>query len=213
MSQIRFVFFDLGNVLLRFSLEKMGKQGAEVTGHTPEDVLRAVFSNNNQRRVETGLCTELEFYHEFCNQLGSTPDPDLLAPALNDIFEPIEKTHDFVHFLASEHFPRGILSNTGPGHWNHCCRTFPFLFNLIPSNYILSYEVGAMKPDHAIYEAAFKTAQKSIPSILTDEILFIDDLRENVVAARQFGFDAVWYDPSIPFVSEIQTRGFKWPQN
>ncbi len=50
---------------------------------------------------------------------------------------------------------------------------------------ILSYRVGSMKPDAAIYEAAEAAAKVS-----ADRILFLDDRQENVAAARGRGWKA-----------------------
>ncbi len=206
LMSIRFVFFDLGNVLVRFSVDRLALQGAELTGRTKEDVLDAVFGSGLERKVETGEATEEEFYEHFCNQLGVRPDREAVSWAMNDIFDEVEGTQPITQKLAELDFPRGILSNTGPGHWNHCCTFFSFLLERFPVNHVLSYEVGAMKPDRRIYEAAFETAKKAIPDIQPNEILFIDDLEPNIHAAREFGFDGIQYVSAAQFSDDFAVR-------
>ena len=189
----RFVFFDLGNVLVRFSTDRMARQGAELTGRSKEEVLQAVFGSDVHRKVESGRMTDEEFYEHFCRELDCRPEPEAVAWALNDIFEENEGMHPITQRFAELDFPRGILSNTGPGHWNHCCTFFPFILERFPTNHLLSYEVGARKPDHEIYRAALSVAERAVPGIRPQEILFIDDLEKNVVGAREFGFDAIQY--------------------
>ena len=189
----RFVFFDLGNVLVHFSLDRLAQQGAELTGRSAEEVLHAVFGYNRHIEFESGQVTDEEFYEHFCRELDCRPAPEAVAWALNDIFEENEGMHPITQQFAELDFPRGILSNTGPGHWNHCRTFFSFILERFPTNHILSYEVGFRKPDHRIYRAALATAERTVPGIRPEEILFIDDLEKNVVGAQEFGFDAVQY--------------------
>ena len=190
---IRFVFFDLGNVLVRFSIDRLARQGAELTGCSKEAVRLAVFGGNIHREIETGQATEKEFYEHFCRELDCRPDPEAVAWALNDIFEENEGIHPLTQRLAEINFPRGILSNTGSAHWNHCCTFFPFILDRFPSNHLLSYEVGFRKPDHGIYRTALAMAEQTVPGLRAEEVFFIDDLEKNVVGAKEFGFDAVQY--------------------
>ncbi|MDR2116582.1 MAG: HAD family phosphatase [Planctomycetaceae bacterium] len=206
---IRFIFFDLGNVLLRFSIQRLAKQGAELTGCTEDEVLHAVFSNDMERKLECGEISEQEFYESFCNVIGKQPEPSQLANALNDIFEVIEEIQPFLKKLTAADFPRGILSNTGPGHWNHCIKKYPFLLQHFPKNHVLSFRAGAMKPDRKIYETALKTALQNIPDIKPKEILFIDDLEPNVAGAKDFGFDSFQFVSEQQLFQELESRAFQ----
>jgi len=199
---IRFVFFDLGNVLVRFSIDRLAQQGADLTGRSKEEVRRAVFDKGMKDRVETGRTTAGEFYEHFCCELDCRPDPEAVEWALHDIFEENEEIHPITQRLTELDFPRGILSNTGPGHWSHCCTFFPYILERFPVNHVLSYEVGVMKPDHGIYRVALSAAEYAVPHIRPDEVLFIDDLEKNVRAAREFGFDAVLYKNDSSAFSE-----------
>lgn len=204
---IRFIFFDLGNVLLRFSLQRLARQSAILTGCTEDEILHAVFSNDLERKLECGEISEQEFYDSFCNTLGKHPEPQQLAEALNDIFEVVEEMQPFLAKLDAVDFPRGILSNTGPGHWNHCIKKYPFLLQYFPNNHVLSFRAGAMKPDRKIYETALATARRNVPDIKPQEILFIDDLEPNVVGAQTFGFDSFQFISEQQLIEELTERG------
>ena len=54
---------------------------------------------------------------------------------------------------------------------------------------VYSDEVGALKPDAAIFQAATREF-----SLVPSEKLFVDDLSENVQAAASLGFKAMQYD-------------------
>jgi HAD superfamily hydrolase (TIGR01509 family) len=77
--------------------------------------------------------------------------------------------------------PLGLLSNTNPVHFDYCLQTFRVLQN-IPTHF-LSYQLKALKPEPEIF--ARVTAEIPFPP---GEILYIDDIAENVDAARVAGF-------------------------
>lgn len=204
----RFLFFDLGNVLLRFNIAQMSRQAAEVCDCSTEDIVRAVWGDGMHRKIETGEISDDDAFEVFCRKIGKRPDRERLLWALNDIFSVVEEMQPFLKRLASEGFPRGVLSNTGPGHWNHCTKTFPFLLECLPENHVLSFRVGAMKPEAEIYRAAWETARKVVSDIDAGEILFIDDIFQNVLGARQFGLDAIQFESAEQLAEEIERRGF-----
>ncbi|GHT25458.1 hydrolase phosphatase [Planctomycetales bacterium] len=206
-TNIRFIFFDLGNVLLRFSLEKLGEQCNALLGLTNEELFRAIYGDGMQKRVECGTINEEEFYEEFCRRVNQRPPHKELRDAMNDIFYICEETQPFIRCLAKENFPRGILSNIGFPHWEFCIEKFPELFALIPENRVLSCEAGAMKPMREIYQHAFGVAQKAVSGIQKSEVLFIDDMLPNVLGAKEFGFDAIHYNETEYLAGEIKKRG------
>lgn len=194
---IRFLFFDLGNVLIRFSNKQLFHQVAECFGLSTDWVVNVLFNSEMVRQAECGQITAEEYYEFACRESGKAasecPDFETAIKAVNEIFwlnEPMQPT---LTCVVERNFPRGILSNIGPWHWNYCRKTFPTLIERIPENHVLSYEVREMKPQSEIYAAAFRTAQRTIPAIVPKEIAFVDDLQANVFAAEQFGFRAFRY--------------------
>ena len=86
------------------------------------------------------------------------------------------------------------LSNTNEHHWGLLSdRKHPAFFPLAELDHqFASHLIRARKPDEAIYEHLEKEAGVSGP-----EILFFDDVEENVRAARKRGWDAEWIDPEL----------------
>ena len=70
---IEFLYFDLGMVLVTFSVERMCRQMAEVAGITPDRVHEVIFQQGLQRRYEVGAISEHEFYEEFCRAAPLAP--------------------------------------------------------------------------------------------------------------------------------------------
>ena len=74
--------------------------------------------------------------------------------------------------------------------------------NLYFERAVLSYEVGVMKPDSAIFAAAADRA-----GVSAGDIFYADDLEANVVGARKSGFDAVQFTSVPALVDELWKRG------
>lgn len=207
----KILYFDLGKVLVEFSHERMFQQMAEVAGISPEAVREAIFGNEDARaaqwRYETGHITTDEFFDQFCQATGSSPDRKRLADAVCDIFSPIEPTWELVRSLAAAGNRLALLSNTNSLQWDYVTDgRFPIVAMGQPVSAfdwaILSYEVGSMKPDHAIYDAAIQRA-----GVAADEVFFTDDRQENVEGARAVGIDAVQFVDCEGLISQLRERG------
>lgn len=198
---IRFLYFDMGNVLLSFSHQRAAAQMATVAGITVERTWEIVFDAGLQWEYERGTINCGQFYHLFCLEAGCRPDREALDQAGSAIFEPLPRMLPILAALRRAGHRLGVLSNTSPSHWRHLTGRFPFLTDFF-SLYALSYEAGDMKPNAAIYEAAEKMAGAAGP-----EIFFTDDREENVAAARSRGWDAELFTSPLELVSALSARG------
>ncbi len=98
---------------------------------------------------------------------------------LSIVGAPVEGMEEIVRRVGAS-VPLGLLSNTNPIHFEYCLRTFRVL-QYIPSHF-LSYQLKVLKPEPEIFARVIR--QISLPP---GEILYIDDLTENVEAAREAG--------------------------
>ena len=187
-DQIAFVYFDLGNILYSFNTEKACQNVAMQCDVNANTVYSVVYESGLQVHYESGRIRQDAFINRVRSNLGihtkEVSDSDLLN-LLSDMFSPIELMHEAILQVRAKGIPTGILSNTCRSHWDW--------INCLPSRamldgfeaYVLSYEVGEMKPFGAIYEAAEQAAE--VPS---NQILFLDDRMENIQAAQARGWQA-----------------------
>ena len=201
MSAIKFVYFDLGNVLLNFSHQRMVDQVAAVAGVASTLVQQHLFDNELENRYETGELNSVQFHAEFCNLIKKECDLDDFLTACGDIFWLNEPTIPVVSQLAQLNIGLGILSNTCEAHWDFAMKRFLALPQLFPIR-VTSFEAKSMKPDAKIYEVAVKKA-----GVLPSEIFFIDDKPENVQAAKDAGFDAVLFTAAPQLMRDLAKRG------
>ena len=189
LGEIEFVFFDLGNILLSFDPNVACENVARRFAVTAEEARQAIYDSDLQHRFERGQLTGEAFAEQVRSALGRTsdqmPTAELLE-AVSDMFEPVDSMPEALQAVRDAGLPVGLLSNTCHAHWDWIRRQrypateFPFDVT------ILSYEVGAMKPDAAIYEAAERSC-----GVPLERILFLDDRAENVAGAAQGNWRAV----------------------
>jgi FMN phosphatase YigB (HAD superfamily) len=188
----------------------MLNRGAEFFGCSVEELNQLLYDNGWSKKLETGKTTELEFYEMVCNKFGSNFDYAKFSDIFNNIFSEITEIRPFLEYLLKIDFPRGILSNTSFSHWSNIIFRYDNLLRLIPNNHILSFEVGEMKPNRGIFEAALNTAKKSFndneKTLQRNEVLFIDDLLQNVSAAIDFGFDSIQFKNWQQVNDELKKR-------
>jgi FMN phosphatase YigB (HAD superfamily) len=208
----KLIYFDLGNVLLSFSHDRMCRQMADVAGVPLELVRDSVFGSGEahfaQVRFESGHIDTDAYFEFLCGAIGKRPDRQRLERAFADIFETMQESWTLVHRLAAAGQPMAILSNTNPIHWPWCTDgRYPPLDSIgefgSPFAFaVLSYEAHAMKPDRQIYDAAIERAGEP-PS----EIFFVDDRPENVAGAKAAGLDAVQFTDAEQLAVELEQRG------
>ncbi|MCA9187887.1 MAG: HAD family phosphatase [Pirellulaceae bacterium] len=200
-TKIQFVYFDLGRVLVHFDHEQMCRQMAEVSGLPVDRVRDVVLHGDMLQLSETGELNARQYYDEYCRRLKVKPDFDALKLAGSAIFEVYTQMLPLVTHLRATGQRMGVLSNTNDAHWEYCVATYRFLTSLFDFA-ALSFEIGAVKPDAKIYQAAADMA-----GVAPDEIFFTDDRADNVEGARAFGFDAVQFENPQQLARQLRARG------
>lgn len=204
----KFLYFDLGNVLITFCNDSMVRQMAGVA-RMSEDALRellAIHSTSGvQWRFESGKLSPDAYYEELCTAAGWAPPRDALELACSDIFGRIDASLRLTTELARAGHRLGILSNTNAVHWPFLTDgRFPEL-NEAFELHVTSFDAGAMKPDPHIYHYAAERA-----GVPLAELFFVDDRADNVEGARQAGIDAVQFTSTGQLEQDLRERGIQW---
>ncbi len=198
---IRFIFFDLGKVLVNFDLDQMMKQVSDVVGVGVDRVAAALFDDHLHEKFELGKITIEEYQRGFCKRIGCQPDLARLHRAATEFFELNVSILPVISALCQIRFPLGILSNTCVTHWDYCRGRFALLRQCFLVS-VPSYSVGLLKPHKEIYDLAAQRAQ-----VAPEEIFFTDDILQNVEGARAAGWNAVQFTGARPLAEELRKRG------
>jgi putative hydrolase of the HAD superfamily len=103
-----------------------------------------------------------------------------------------------VEFIATlrPHYKIALLSNSFLGVREREQERYHFqeMADLI----VYSHEVGLAKPDPRIYELACNRL-----GLLPHETLFLDDYEPNVIAAREFGLQAILFEDTGEAIAQV----------
>ena len=197
---IRYIFFDLGNVLLPFDHSIAIRNLATLASADEADIKRVVFDSGLQFDYEAGKVSSEEFCNSFCQELNVQVEQSQIMTAASDMFRLNVSIVPIVGQLRATCHRIGILSNTCEAHWNFVTNRFTIIGQYF-SDRILSYEEKSMKPDADIYKAAIELA-----GVQPEEIFFTDDLEANVEGAKSVGIDAVQYTSSRELAEQLRRR-------
>jgi HAD superfamily hydrolase (TIGR01509 family) len=204
MSSPKFLYFDLGMVLVTFSVDRMLDQMAEVSGVSAEAVRDALFGNGLLKQFESGQVSSREFYESYCQKTGVRPDFNALERAGSEIFSLNLPMLPLVAQLREAGYRMGILSNTCELHWQYCRDHYRVVAEGFEV-YALSYCIGAVKPEVKIFHAA-----AALAGCRPEEIFFVDDLPGHVEGAKAAGFDAIQFTSAADVADQLRRRNLKF---
>ena len=197
---IKTCLFDLGNMLVFFSHERMCQQVAAVLGQDEAAARSALLDSGLQLAFESGQCTAAEAHQQLDKQFGTTTTLADFEHAASAIFELNEPMVPILDELKSAGIRLVLLSNTCSSHFEYVRDNFDLLSRF--DDFTLSYEAGAVKPSKVIYESAISKIQCE-PS----ECFYTDDIGEYVYAAQDFGIDAEVFKDANRTRQHLTTRG------
>lgn len=180
-NKIKWIMFDLGNVLVEY----------KPTAH----LMIARKLNIDEELVKSFIMTKEIWDKTGKGEIGEEQYLNMInkkfnaSITMNELLEfyakEVETILDGIEEIIinlKKNYKLSILSNTFFAHWNQFVTTDLIKHFDIP---MTSYLLGAIKPDEEIYLKAL-SKMKSKP----EEVLFIDDKEENVLAANKLGINA-----------------------
>ncbi|MCC6127643.1 MAG: HAD family phosphatase [Chlamydiae bacterium] len=197
---IQTMYFDLGNVLIFFSHEKMYRQLSDLSGLSQKTIRSWLLENDTQYRYETGNLSTEELYSYFAAGSQKSFSLPEFTNAASDIFTPNEELFPIARALKNQQIRLILLSNTSECHFNYAFERYPILKEF--DDWVLSYKAGACKPSPLIFEKALTIA--NCPS---ENCFFVDDVPEFVEAARKAGLDSEVFSGVETFKKHLGDRG------
>jgi FMN phosphatase YigB (HAD superfamily) len=200
---IKAIIFDLGKVIIPFDFARGYSAIAGLCSYDAREIPGRLLRTDLVRRFETGQIAPQEFvdelsrildikvdYAEFCRMWSSIFLPETLIPE-----SMVEGLHRNWKVL--------LLSNTNAIHFDMIRESYGLLRHF--DDFILSYEVGALKPAPRIYREAIARA-----GCLPEQCFFTDDIADYVAGAKKEGMDAVQFHSLEQLQQELRAREVTW---
>lgn len=183
---IKAIVFDVGRVLIDFSYDDffdwLTSRGAEI-----RDVADFV-ERTELLAYEHGRISDHAFLDNLNRLLQQPADKEVLVAHWLDLFTPVDEMLQLAGQLQAN-YGIYLLSNTSALHWQHVVPRFRL--EAISHGLLASYEIGAMKPDPAIFRAAEQHFE-----LTPQTTVFIDDIAENADGARRCGWQGIHHKNS-----------------
>jgi len=193
------IFFDIGNVLVKFSHEKMVQQIADVCGLTTSEIYDFLFTKNYCNQYQLGNISGETLHKMLLEQSSNKVSFDTLMHAVCNIFEEMEGMLNLIKTLKKKKHALILLSNTCEAHFDFIEKHYPIVKYF--DNKVLSYKVGLRKPNPKIFLQSLELAKNTMN-------FYTDDLEENIAAAKKIGLDAVRFEDVNQITKELAQRNF-----
>ncbi len=179
------IIFDLGKVIVDFDYFEICRKLAASCPFSPEQIFEKIFPSNLVQQFDTGRISPEEFYATIGHELSLSISRDQFRDIWNSIFTLNPGIEKLIQTLARR-YALVCLSNTNQWHFEYCRQQFPVL-SLFPA-YVLSYRVGACKPQAKMFQTALMTAGAA-----AHQCLYIDDILEFVQSAAALGIRGIHF--------------------
>jgi len=200
---IKAVIFDLGRVLIPFDFQRGYARLETLCGIPASEIPVRLAGSQLVADFESGKIEPRDFVGRFCGQLNVDVPYEVFCDIWSSIFLPDPLIPEAMLQGIARNHRLVLLSNTNAIHFEMLVKTYPLLRHF--HSYVLSYQVGAMKPLPLIYQKAIEAA-----GCQPGECFFTDDIEANVEAAREQGIDAVQFQSAAQIEAELKKRGVEW---
>ncbi len=198
---IKTIFFDIGGVLIDIHPERTYQYLSD-SADVEVSMVKESFPWDAHDQYERGIMNNEDW---FITYKESLPQPCCLKRS--DFWNAWElllgEEKNTVNILEAlnKQYSIWLLSNTNPKHIQDEIEK-RYLFPSLVNGAVYSFDVGVRKPEKEIYEIAMQRANAN-----PQECLFIDDLLENIQAAKQIGIEGIHFISSEQLKQELVHLG------
>jgi len=197
---LKAAIFDIGRVLVRLDLPGAIEGLSRGVSLSPTELWSAIEKDPRWHDWQEGRISPHDWHLHISKRLGSPLGFEEFREVWNRSLDPVPIHTDEFFQALSKKLRLGLLSNTDPIHVAHLESTYSFFRFFPTSTRIYSCSVRASKPSPVIFQAALKALKTPAA-----QAVFIDDILENVEAARSLGLQAFQYVSPSQLCSDLRS--------
>jgi FMN phosphatase YigB (HAD superfamily) len=197
--------FDLGNTVIKLAYERVLENLRRQSSMTRDQLVDLLEQAGGYRDMERGAITFWEFYEFLCDRAGYRGSIRDFHELWSDFFGgPILGIEDVLERVRKT-YRVAFLSNSNEVHAELIPRRFAALFRK-DDRFVFSYRFRVAKPDPEFFQRALE-----VVGALPHHTIYVDDLVENVIAARSLGMKAFQFHDSMQLIQELESEGLLPP--
>lgn len=179
------LLFDLGGVVIDIDFERALQSWSKRSSLGIDEIRNRFGVDEAYARHETGKIGAAEYFAHLREKLELSASDTDIAAGWNDIFlAEIEQTVDYIHAVRDK-IPCFAFTNSNPTHQDFWTAAYPRAVASFHQVFVSS-ELGLRKPHREAFEAISDNT-----GIALRDMIFFDDLEENIDGARAAGLQAV----------------------
>jgi HAD superfamily hydrolase (TIGR01509 family) len=193
--------FDLGNTVIKLAYERVLAAVCADASITRDELVELLEEPGAYRDMERGAVSFYEFYEFLCDHAGYRGSIREFHRVWSDFFDGTMPGIEDLLDRIRERYRIAFLSNSNEIHAEVIPTRFAGVFHK-DDPFVFSHRLKSAKPDPDIFRMALQTIGAT-----TQSTIFIDDLLENVVAARALGMPAFQFKDSRTLTKELEAEG------
>ena len=190
--------FDLGNTVIKLAYERVLENICRASSVKRDELVHILEEPGGYRDMERGAITFWDFYEFICTNTGYRDSIRDFHAVWSDFFDGTMPGIEDVLERVRAKYRVAFLSNSNEVHAEVIPRRFAALFHK-EDRFIFSHRFRTAKPDPEMFYRALE-----VVGALPQQVVFIDDLNENVVSARNLGIIAFQYHDSLTLLADLQ---------
>ncbi len=197
---INWFIFDLGNTLIKLAYERVLENIRRDAAISRDDLVDVLERPGGYRDLERGSIAFSDFYEFICDKAGYRASIGQFHAVWSDFFDgPIPGVEELLERVR-EKYRVAFLSNSNEVHAEVIPRKFSTLFQK-DDRFIFSYRFKVAKPDPEMFRRALE-----VIGALPHHAVYVDDLLENVLAARSVGIMAFQFTDAASLTKQLESE-------
>ncbi len=200
---IKFVIFDIGGVLIRWSDDLVIREFAKKYKAGRRKIERCFFLYLSD--AYANKINELEYLGRVAKCAGIKAKPKEMQLVWKSVFEKKSRmdagVFNLIKTLHKNTYKIAIISNTSS---NYRSQTYAKRIRKYTRLSVMSCDVGMIKPGRRIFVYTMKKLRAR-----PQECIFVDDVRKNTAAAKRLGINGIHFRSAAQLRRDLKKLGVK----